>query len=352
MKTTLAPAWMAKQFVQAGEQCGITSTELLASAGVDPEQLAERTVPMSTLEELVRALVRHTGDPGIGLRMARDHDLRSMGFLGYALMSSLTLRQRLQLHLRYQQLSRSNAQMTFRVEGDSAILEATIKGIAHDVAPVFVDAAVGISCIQHAKHVASERPELELWMPYRELPHHRELRAMVIGPVHFDAGFIAFKFDAAHLDRRLPGDPYLLELAVEQLESQLGKLRDAWDSDTLTAVRSRLGARLSGDSSLERVASDLNMSARTLRRQLQELGTSFQKVLEEVRLERAIDYLSDANQGIKQVAAKLGYSDPANFRRAFRRWTGSAPTDYRGRPYPQTQQHAQARADSNGSRLR
>jgi AraC-like DNA-binding protein len=99
--------------------------------------------------------------------------------------------------------------------------------------------------------------------------------------------------------------------------------------EILEQVRDRLDARLEGDASLERIARDLRVSGRTLQRQLGARGASFQQLLEDVRRTRAIAYLTDTDEAVERVAARLGYADPSNFRRAFRRWTGVAPAAFR-----------------------
>ncbi|MEE3189923.1 MAG: AraC family transcriptional regulator [Pseudomonadota bacterium] len=77
------------------------------------------------------------------------------------------------------------------------------------------------------------------------------------------------------------------------------------------------------------VASQLATSTRTLSRSLQDVGTSYQRILDEVRKEMAIEYLRSSNLPIEEIAALVGYSDPSNFRKAFRRWTQNAPSYYR-----------------------
>jgi AraC-like DNA-binding protein len=77
------------------------------------------------------------------------------------------------------------------------------------------------------------------------------------------------------------------------------------------------------------VASHLATSTRTLSRSLQEVSTSYQNILDEVRKEMAIEYLNTSNLPIEEIAALIGYNDPSNFRKAFKRWTGNPPSYYR-----------------------
>jgi AraC-like DNA-binding protein len=83
--------------------------------------------------------------------------------------------------------------------------------------------------------------------------------------------------------------------------------------------------------SLARVARDLGTSARTLQRQLGALSLSFQELLDGIRHERAIRYLVDTNDAVERIALRLGYGDASNFRRAFRRWTGATPVEFRAK---------------------
>ena len=94
-----------------------------------------------------------------------------------------------------------------------------------------------------------------------------------------------------------------------------------------------LGQQLSGDliecSSLERVATRLHRSERTVRRHLQQLNTSFQHLLDEVRYDKARQLLLNTDLPIYLIAEQLGYSETASFRHAFLRWSGLTPSNFR-----------------------
>lgn len=80
---------------------------------------------------------------------------------------------------------------------------------------------------------------------------------------------------------------------------------------------------------IETVAAQLHTTSRTLRRRLQAEETSFQQVLDEVRRRLALEYLQNTTMSTDSIAASLGFSDTANFRHAFKRWTGRSPGSYR-----------------------
>ncbi len=84
-----------------------------------------------------------------------------------------------------------------------------------------------------------------------------------------------------------------------------------------------------GETGLEHVAARLHVSSRTLQRRLSEHGTSYQELLDDVRVRLARAYLKDARLGVAEVAYLLGYSELRAFDRAFRRWTGLSPREFR-----------------------
>jgi AraC-like DNA-binding protein len=327
----LVSASSAKLYWRMADEYGIARAELLRDAGLDPDQLSDPNalVPQSASYALLRALARHSDDPALGLRLAHAFELRAMGFWGYALLSSLTLRQRIQLHLRYHKLHYPEGQLSFHVIDERALVEFTLAGAPPDLLPILLDFSLAVTCIQFAKQAGTERADVALALNVPEQPHHQGLRALITGPIEFNAPCVRVSFAERDLDRRLPGDVHLLELAKTQLELQLARVSALWRRDLIAEVRERVRARLASDASLESIASDLRLSARSLRRHLNAAGASFHALLEEARRTQAMRALIETNHAIERVAQDLGYRDPANFRRAFRRWTGAAPGAFR-----------------------
>lgn len=95
------------------------------------------------------------------------------------------------------------------------------------------------------------------------------------------------------------------------------------------AARKLILSSLSRSISFEAVAKGLNMSERSLRRRLQEEGTSFRRLTDELRSQVAIKYVRDTDLSVEDIAFALGFGDASSFRQAFRRWTNAAPSDYR-----------------------
>jgi len=84
--------------------------------------------------------------------------------------------------------------------------------------------------------------------------------------------------------------------------------------------------------SLDKVAAQLAMTPRTLRRRLDERNTNFRQITDDVRYQLARQYLQTTTLSIQEIAYLLGYADPSNFGRAFRKWAGTGPSDFRQKP--------------------
>lgn len=105
------------------------------------------------------------------------------------------------------------------------------------------------------------------------------------------------------------------------------------DSDEFAAVLEHLIrlAMLSGRASIDQIASRLGLPRRTMQRRLNERGTTFERIAQNLSLERACNLLHTSSSSITAIALELGYTETAHFTRAFRRWTGETPRQWRSR---------------------
>jgi AraC-like DNA-binding protein len=123
-------------------------------------------------------------------------------------------------------------------------------------------------------------------------------------------------------------DPALLQLLEEQASTLLALHPPP--RDTEARVRTLIGSRLhEGDFSLQSVAEQLGYSPRNLQRHLRSIDRSFTQILDELRAQTAKYYLRDPEIPVGDVAGRVGYEEASSFTRAFKRWTGSTPLQYR-----------------------
>ena len=137
-------------------------------------------------------------------------------------------------------------------------------------------------------------------------------------------------FDDAVLDYPLwQAEPELLQLH-EQLAIE--KLQELARYDLVGEVRRAIGSTLeSGETTLETVAAQLNITPRRLRTQLSEANTSFQQILSDYRCRLAKRLLASTNESVERIVYLTGFSEPSTFYRAFKRWTNETPVEYRKR---------------------
>jgi AraC-like DNA-binding protein len=149
-----------------------------------------------------------------------------------------------------------------------------------------------------------------------------------VASVRFGQAVNQLVFNADELDLPLKmSDRASLRLAQEQCERALDALEQ--DGQVVARARSLLVKREGGVRSVEEVAGLMHLSPRTLKRRLAAHGVTYSSLAESELRERAILLLRSSDLSLEQVAERIGYSDVANFTRAFRRWTGRTPARYR-----------------------
>ena len=157
-------------------------------------------------------------------------------------------------------------------------------------------------------------------------PGYRSEYERVLGaPVTFDSNRNAMQIDASWLTHRIALEPrYVFGILSAHADALLKSLQES------KTVRGRVESLLmptlhTGDASMDAVATKLGLSRPTLFRKLKAEGISFEKVLDDLRHRMALEYLAGKKVSVNETAYLVGFSDPAAFSRAFKRWTGSSP---------------------------
>ena len=289
-------------------------------------------VPIAVAHEMLRAAIEASGDQDLGLKAARTTEYGHFEVLEYAAGTAATWRQAFQVMVKLAPLVNDAAQFRFEVDGDHALLVFASRVPLSRTAADFCSAAFWIA-IQ--RWLDGEMLQGEVWLAHPEPQDLSEYRKSF--------GQAKLLFDTAENALLLPAP--LLEQPLRRADNRLHGVLMAHAERLLVELprveslseRVRRGITETmpdGTVSAERVAAMLNMSRRTLSRQLGAEGTSFRALLEEVRQRFAKHYLESTNMGAADIAFMLGFSQSAAFVRAFRRWTGCAPGEYRRRLRP------------------
>ena len=319
----------APQLLAMLERYGVPQSELLPE-GVDAARLKDpgARLPLQEFMDVVRRAMTLTKAPWLGWDFGATMTLSSHGFLGYAAMSSETLRDAVELAVKFFRTRTTIVDMQLRVEGDTAIIQLDELVALNDLQPFVVESLFSSFHFMGLKLLGEVPMDGELRFAFPEPPYYERMKQLIPVPILFDCASNQMRFPATRLDQRLRfADPRLAKMAEAQCEQEMAVIKSP--PKLLNQVRRIILAQSGRFPSVDEAATDLHMSSRTLKRKLQQLGTSYQKILDDLRKGLAVEYLTQTDITVDDIAVQLGYSDASNFARAFRRWTGRSPSDYR-----------------------
>lgn len=319
-----------RPLVSGLQALGHDPTPLLASAGVGGSLLTnlDARVPWAAVLALIAHAVERTGDANLGLHLAEHADLASLDVHVYAMVSSPTLGDAYARLCRNQRLIHESTRIELMVEGDRATLRHVMPGGV--VAPRHSAEFLLAMWVRGSRlAIGSEWTLAEVHFGHPEPPdpsdHHRFFGA----PVRFGTGENALLVPAALLDTPCArADPALLALLDRYAADRLARAPGI--SSFADRARGALVEDLrGGNPSASRLASRLRMSVRTLSRTLAAEHLSYRTLLDRVRHELSCQYLADDRVSIAEAAFLLGFSELSAFYRAFKRWTGQTPAEFR-----------------------
>ena len=340
MSTLLEPsssslATNAVGFIQTLESYSLDGREILERAGIEVEKITdpEHRIQSNQYIELVELCLEETGDPCFGLRFADFVHPTTFHSLGIALLSSSTLEAFFRRLVRYYSFITTHEEPEFEIDPSGAGRLAIHLRIEAPpaVERLLIDGSMAsfVRLIRFMYRPDWNPQKVELSWPIEQ--RHRRIYEKYLGPnTEGSRDTNTLVVSAADLTTPLPAAN--AELSRQNDQVVLDFLARMRRGDLLTQVRSRLVEMLpSGDCSKDKVAKSLFMSVRTLHNKLSALGTNYQEILDETRSSLAEQYMKQRNVSVGELAYLLGFSDGSNFSRAFRRWTGQSPTDYRER---------------------
>ncbi len=307
---------------------GVDADEVLRRSGLDPSDLyrANLRTKFSGQPRFWKAAVELSGDPCIGLHLGEQMPVYKGQILEYLFLSSTTFGDGLNRVLSYQRLI-SDALHGQVSETPSPCLTSYFA--EHQYATSHLAEAMVLGLIKAFQAVTDGTFKADRII-FNHSPNTdiAEYQRIFQCPVEFNAKSFQLFFPASLLNyRSLYAEPELLNLHIQAADQHLAILQQ---QDLITEVRSLLGALLeSGETTLENVAGRLDVTPRHLRHQLDLAGTSFQRLLNDYRHSLARRLLSQTDEAISEIVYLTGFSEPSTFYRAFRRWEGTTPIEYR-----------------------
>jgi len=313
------------------EKYGCDSQSLFRQAGMDPEKLKNPDTRYSVkkMQRLWQLAVEETGQEAFGILMMEDFPPAALQGLGFAWLASDTLRDAINRLERYVHFISTAAHVALLNEkGKYHLVISSAPDYLGSLAPASQDAALALVVQMCRLSVAPDMVPLQVDLshePPRELKIYNEFFK---APLNFSAKRDALVFDPEQIEKKLVfSNPKLARTNDQMVVDYL----DHFDRENIAQkVRIQIIDHLpSGLPSQKKIAQSLNLSLRSMQRQLQREKTTFKSALEDIRKTLARQYLKNSPRSIGEIAYLLGFSEPSSFVRAFKRWNGKTPSQYR-----------------------
>ncbi len=317
---------------------GANRQTLIERSGIRPGDLdaQDNRIPLANYLALLKAGIELCNEPALSLlfgEAVRLQDISIVGLIGVAFDNVESVRRQVNRYAPLTldaddggtadaiELVRENGDVWMKFTGDVYVNNPllTESGFARNVcgARALMASMPNFANLKFPKAIRFTHEE----------PSYRAEYDRVFGvPLFFGSHMNAFLIDEAFLNMKLPRtNPYLSEIMSARADELLKSL------ETSKTTRGRVENLLipilhTGEASMDMVAGKLGLSRQTLFRKLKAEGVTFEKVLDELRHKLALHYLSGKKVSVNETAYLLGFSEPAAFSRAFKRWTGSSPT--------------------------
>jgi AraC-like DNA-binding protein len=314
---------------------GVDPSALFESFGISEALLgtAYARISLSKYMRIGCEAIHLTGKPWLGLLLGQNAHVGSMGLSSYAAMTAPTLSDALSTTVRFESLGtrniRGDSQYYLDVETGNSICQLFSLAPYNRFNYFAVDTVLS-SWYSFAKWATGKDKLLkQLEIEYQEPDYKDRFEAFFQCPVYFgcERNALTFYPEAGQLPCRF-ANMASHQHAVILCERELAAL--SGDNTFRDRIVEIIAPLLQGQPpTIEDVAGKVGMASWTLRRKLKKEGTTYQKLLDHTRKELAESYISDSIHSFTEVAYILGFSSPAAFHRAFKRWMGVSPGEYR-----------------------
>lgn len=326
----LVSPFLLQTLGQVVAQKGANAEHLCRGLGFTLADLEDPALRISYRQAvaMIQRALKILPEQGLGLCVGNQNVLGTLGLLGHVISLCKTLRDAFAVGERHQHTSGGIA--TSRThEGTQEVMVDVECLLPYAEVQVFAAEEFFASLMIYGRTlVGSEFKPLRMEFMHAPPVYAGEYQRLFGDDVRFGCLHNRMVLETRWLDVPLPNHHALaLRQALGLLELESAELHRKMD--LIQAVERSISRDLQG-SQLEKVARDLNMSGRTLRRRLTDHGLTFEALLEQVRRSRTMGLLGNPGLSIERITQEVGYSDVRSFRRAFKRWTGLSPSAFRG----------------------
>jgi AraC-like DNA-binding protein len=320
-------------FIGLLRDLGIPPSDILPRIGLTEADVESPSTLVSVDQILTFycEIISRAPYPALAYQAGLRFHLTTYGMYGLAILSSKTLRQALNIAMKYRQLSTTFVSFSFDPGGPLA--RWTLTPVPHprmqgQLYQFVVRLSIGIFVALHRDLMGPDFPFASFGLTFEPTPEVVQGLEPFEGATFERTAENQVCFDSALLNHETQmGSPAVNRMLIEICEAELVQLRKRLGvSGQVHDEIIKNGCKRIG---IGPIARRLNFTERSLRRRLEAEATSYREIHDELQLQAAVRYLRDTRMTIEDIAESLGFSDAANFRRAFRRWTDRTPQEYR-----------------------
>jgi AraC-like DNA-binding protein len=333
-RSSVLAVWL-RPLVDYLERNGFNSREVFARTGIDVEQVfvPGARLPLSEAAPLWRHAAEVTGKQFIGLEIASDAPPLQADTTAIAMMASRNLYEALQRFSRLSHIICDAVEVELSRDGDELRLDFIVQPRDRDIMPrEAMDPAllIPLGLLDKGMIDVDGITQLRFDCEHPGAAIVEHIAGIFPIPTRFGCEYYGMSIDWDHAMKQNPyWNPALAQLCEELVLKDLEVLDD---NNLIARTRKILLDQLAGGTpQLGKVASLFNITERQLQRKLKAQGISFGELLDQVRLDLALRYLQDSRMTMVDISLSLGFHDQSNFVKAFKRWQGETPGQYRNR---------------------
>mgnify|MGYP006079188067 FL=1 len=319
-------AYYISTLLQVLEPSGMSREQLLSGTGIGAaDSHAALNLTADQLNTACTNALLFSKDSQLGLKFGSQISIASQGIFGYALMTSATIGDALNLLVRYNRVILPS--IGIQLERHDEQLELWVKAahLPQDLQRFYTEVLYAAIINSGGILLGRQTAIINMQLNYPKPVSLDEYEAIFGSEVRFKAPRSAMFFDYASLGSAIStSNPIARDIFKRECDRLIS--RDASGGMVSERVQQILLQAGSEFPNSAKVAQLLHMSESTLQRHLTKEGNRFQQLLDQVRYRLAGEYLEGTNLPVAEIACLLGFSDAANFRRSFKRWSGTTPS--------------------------
>lgn len=325
----------AKLITDFTETRNLSTPVLLEEVGLRTDDLSDPNgrIPFVKFDQLLQIAATRLNEPCLGIKLGQSIRPGHLGSHGFALMSCATGHELMQQHVRYSTLTIDAAYVVIEKRGNDYVrfLKSSLKNEA-DLGRLQCE--LNVSTTVAMARWFTNRPDLSpKWVTfqYQEPSDTSPYEEFFNCPVQFSGSETAVCFDGAYLSMSLPhANPQLRKMMDDVCAGLIKQLGTALEPGWVAHARQLILKSFNeGLPDIATIATAIGMTEEDLKSQLAHRGTSFRGFVDELRQGLALGYVRDPNLSLVDIAYLLGFSEQSAFQRAFKRWTGVSPGEYR-----------------------